>query len=117
MKKVNLILSTLFSLLASINFAQWTSVGAPDFTSAGALDISLQIKQNGTPIVLYRSLASDSIYAFENINNSWVQLSGLAVAPTTAYDPQLALDQNDIPHVIYRNVNDSIFIKKWKDYF
>jgi uncharacterized protein YecT (DUF1311 family) len=113
MKKVNLILSTLFSLLASINFAQWTSVGAPDFTSAGALDISLQIKQNGTPIVLYRSLASDSIYAFENINNSWVQLSGLAVAPTTAYDPQLALDQNDIPHVIYRNVNDSIFIKKW----
>ena len=113
MKKVNLILSTLFSLLVSINFAQWTSVGAPDFTSAGALDISLQIKQNGTPIVLYRSLATDSIYAFENISNNWVQLSGLAVAPTTAYDPQLALDQNDIPHVIYRNVNDSIFIKKW----
>ena len=112
MKKVNLILSTLFALLASINFAQWTSVGTPDFTSTNAAEISLVVKQNGNPVVAYRSNGTDSIYAMECITNNWIQLAS-AVTPTTAYQPKITLDQNDIPHVIYRNLNDSIIIKKW----
>jgi hypothetical protein len=112
MKKVNLILSTLFALLASINLAQWTSVGTPDFTSTNAAEISLVVKQNGNPVVAYRSNGTDSIYAMECITNNWIQLAS-AVTPTTAYQPKITLDQNDIPHVIYRNLNDSIIIKKW----
>ena len=112
MKKVNLILSTLFALLASINLAQWTSVGTPDFTSTNAAEISLVVKQNGNPVVAYRSNGTDSIYAMECVTNNWIQLAS-AVTPTTAYQPKITLDQNDIPHVIYRNLNDSIIIKKW----
>jgi hypothetical protein len=112
MKKVNLILSTLFSLLVSINFAQWTSVGAPDFTSTTAAEISLVVKQNGNPVIAYRSNDTDSIYAMECVTNNWIQLAS-AVTPTAAYQPKITLDQNDIPHVIYRNINDSIIIKKW----
>jgi hypothetical protein len=112
MKKVNLILSTLFSLLVSINLSQWTSVGAPDFTSTNAAEISLVLKQNGNPVVAYRSNGTDSIYAMECVTNNWIQLAS-AVTPTAAYQPNITLDQNDIPHVIYRNINDSIIIKKW----
>jgi hypothetical protein len=112
MKKVNLILSTLFSLLVSINFAQWTSVGAPDFTNTDAAEISLVLKQNGNPVVAYRSNGTDSTYVMECVTNNWIQLAS-AVTPTTAYQPKITLDQNDIPHVIYRNINDSIIIKKW----
>ena len=112
MKKVNLILSTLFALLASINFAQWTSVGAPDFTNTDAAEISLVLKQNGNPVVAYRSNGTDSTYVMECVTNNWIQLAS-AVTPTAAYQPKITLDQNDIPHVIYRNINDSIIIKKW----
>ena len=48
----------------------------------------------------------------EYVANNWIQLAS-TVTPTAAYQPQITLDQNDIPHVIYRNINDSIFIKKW----
>jgi hypothetical protein len=112
MKKVNLILSTLFSLLVSINFAQWTSVGAPDFTNTDAAEISLVLKQNGNPVVAYRSNGTDSTYVMECVTNNWIQLAS-AVTSTAAYQPKITLDQNDIPHVIYRNINDSIIIKKW----
>jgi hypothetical protein len=112
MKKVNLILSTLFSLLVSINFAQWTSVGAPDFTNTDAAEITLVLKQNGNPVVAYRSNVTDSTYVMECVTNNWIQLAS-AVTPTAAYQPKITLDQNDIPHVIYRNINDSIIIKKW----
>ncbi|MCF8409683.1 MAG: T9SS type A sorting domain-containing protein, partial [Crocinitomicaceae bacterium] len=50
--------------------------------------------------------------AMECVANNWIQLAS-TVTPTAAYQPQITLDQNDIPHVIYRNINDSIFIKKW----
>jgi hypothetical protein len=112
MKKVNLILSTLFSLLASINFAQWTSVGAPDFTNTDAAEITLVLKQNGNPVVAYHSNVTGSTYVMECVTNNWIQLAS-AVTPTAAYQPKITLDQNDIPHVIYRNINDSIIIKKW----
>jgi hypothetical protein len=112
MKKVNLILSTLFSLLISINFAQWASVGAPDFTNTDAAEITLVLKQNGNPVVAYRSNVTDSTYVMECVTNNWIQLAS-AVTPTAAYQPKITLDQNDIPHVIYRNINDSIIIKKW----
>ena len=112
MKKVNLILSTLFSLLVSINFAQWTSVGAPDFTNTDAAEITLVLKQNGNPVVAYRNNVTDSTYVMECVTNNWIQLAS-AVTPTAAYQPNITLDQNDIPHVIYRNINDSIIIKKW----
>ncbi|MCF8408170.1 MAG: T9SS type A sorting domain-containing protein [Crocinitomicaceae bacterium] len=112
MKKVDVILLNLFSLVVSISFAQWTSVGAPDFTSTNAAEITLELKQNGNPVVAYRSNGTDSIYAMECVANNWIQLAS-TVTPTAAYQPQITLDQNDIPHVIYRNINDSIFIKKW----
>jgi hypothetical protein len=112
MKKVNLILSTLFSLLASINFAQWTSVGAPDFTNTDAAEITLVLKQNGNPVVAYQSNVTGSTYVMECVTNNWIQLAS-AVTFTAAYQPKITLDQNDIPHVIYRNINDSIIIKKW----
>jgi hypothetical protein len=112
MKKVNLILSTLFSLLVSINFAQWTSVGAPDFTNTDAAEITLVLKQNGNPVVAYQSNVTGSTYVMECVTNNWIQLAS-AVTPTAAYQPKITLDQNDIPHVIYRNINDSIIIKKW----
>ena len=112
MKKVDVILLNLFSLIVSITFAQWTSVGAPDFTSTNAAEITLELKQNGNPVVAYRSNDTDSIYAMECVTNNWIQLAS-TVTPTAAYQPQITLDQNDIPHVIYRNINDSIFIKKW----
>jgi hypothetical protein len=112
MKKVDVILLNLFSLIVSITFAQWTSVGAPDFTSTNAAEITLELKQNGNPVVAFRSNGTDSIYAMECVANNWIQLAS-TVTPTAAYQPQITLDQNDIPHVIYRNINDSIFIKKW----
>ena len=112
MKKVDVILLNLFSLIVSITFAQWTSVGAPDFTSTNAAEITLELKQNGNPVVAFRSNGTDSIYAMECVVNNWIQLAS-SVTPTAAYQPQITLDQNDIPHVIYRNINDSIFIKKW----
>ena len=112
MKKVDVILLNLFSLIVSITFAQWTSVRAPDFTSTNAAEITLELKQNGNPVVAYRSNSTDSIYAMECVGNNWIQLAS-TVTPTAAYQPQITLDQNDIPHVIYRNINDSIFIKKW----
>lgn len=112
MKKVDVILLNLFSLIVSITFAQWTSVGAPDFTSTNAAEITLELKQNGNPVVAFRSNGTDSIYAMECVTNNWIQLSS-TVTSTAAYQPQITLDQNDIPHVIYRNINDSIFIKKW----
>ena len=112
MKKVDVILLNLFSLIVSITFAQWTSVGAPDFTSTNAAEITLELKQNGNPVVAFRSNGTDSIYAMECVGNNWIQLAS-TVTPTAAYQPQITLDQNDIPHVIYRNINDSIFIKKW----
>ncbi len=112
MKKVDVILLNLFSLIVSISFAQWTSVGAPDFTSTNAAEITLELKQNGNPVVAFRSNGTDSIYAMEYVANNWIQLAS-SVTPAAAYQPQITLDQNDIPHVIYRNINDSIFIKKW----
>ena len=112
MKKVDVILLNLFSLIVSISFAQWTSVGAPDFTSTNAAEITLELKQNGNPVVAFRSNSTDSIYAMECVANNWIQLAS-TVTSTAAYQPQITLDQNDIPHVIYRNINDSIFIKKW----
>jgi hypothetical protein len=113
MKKINLILSTLFSLLVSTNFAQWTSVGQPDFTSSGVTDVKMDIKQNGNSVVVYKNTNNDSIYAFEWTNNQWIQLSNSAVNSTFGYQSELALDNNDVPHVIYRNAADSLFIKKW----
>lgn len=112
MKKVDVILLNLFSLIVSITFAQWTSVGASDFTSTNAAEITIELKQNGNPVVAFRSNGTDSIYAMECVGNNWIQLAS-TVTPTAAYQPQITLDQNDIPHVIYRNINDSIFIKKW----
>ncbi len=113
MKKINLILSTLFSLLVSTNFAQWTSVGQPDFTSSGVTDVKMDIKQNGNSVVVYKNTNNDSIYAFEWTNNQWIQLSNSAVNSTFGYQSELALDNNDVLHVIYRNAADSLFIKKW----
>jgi len=102
----------MFSLLASINFAQWTSVGAPDFTNTDAAEITLVLKQNGNPVVAYHSNVTGSTYVMECVTNNWIQLAS-AVTSTAAYQPKITLDQNDIPHVIYRNINDSIIIKKW----
>jgi hypothetical protein len=112
MKNVYLVVFCLLTLGFNPLFAQWTSVGQPDFTSSGVSDVTMDLKQNGNPVVAYRSTGTDSIYAMECITNNWIQLASV-VTPTKAYQPQITLDQNDIPHVIYRNINDSIFIKKW----
>ena len=57
MKKVDVILLNLFSLIVSITFAQWTSVGAPDFTSTNAaigdkFGYTIELTDNARQIII-----------------------------------------------------------------
>lgn len=114
MKKVKLLfLLSLFSLFTNVNFAQWTSVGQPDFTNLGVIDVTMDIKQNGNSVVVYKNTNNDSIYALEFTNNQWVQLSNSAVNSTFGFQSELALDNNDVPYVLYSNAGDSLIIRKW----
>ena len=113
MKKIYLLCFYLLSTYTNISFSQWTSVGQPDFTISGTSDISMKIKQNGNPVVAYKENGTDSLFVYEFINNSWTKLSNMSITNTRGYQPQLSLDLNDIPHVIYRSLDDSIFVKRW----
>ncbi len=113
MKNVYLVVFCFLTLGFNPLFAQWTSVGQPDFTSSGVSDVTMDIKQNGNPVVVYKNTNNDSIYAFEYTNNQWVQLSNSAVNSTFGFQSELALDNNDVPYVLYCNAGDSLIIRKW----
>ncbi len=113
MKNLYLVVFCLLTLGFNPLFAQWTSVGQPDFTSSGVTDVTMDIKQNGNSVVVYKNTNNDSIYAFEWTNNQWVQLSNSAVNSTFGFQSELALDNNDVPYVLYSNAGDSLIIRKW----
>ena len=113
MKKVYLVVFSFLTLGSNSLFAQWTSVGQPDFTSSGVTDVTMDIKQNGNSVVVYKNTNNDSIYAYECTNNQWIQLSNSAINLTFGFQSELALDNNDVPHVLYRNAGDSLIIRKW----
>ena len=113
MKNVYLVVFSFLTLGSNSLFAQWTSVGQPDFTSSGVTDVTMDIKQNGNSVVVYKNTNNDSIYAYECTNNQWIQLSNSAINSTFGFQSELALDNNDVPHVLYRNAGDSLIIRKW----
>jgi hypothetical protein len=97
---------------------KWEKLSTEDISQSNAYYVTLKIDKNNTPYIAYgdRQKSFKAIVKkYDVTNDQWVTVGEEGVSKGRAYNIAFALDNDDIPYIVYKDRGDSYntIVKKY----
>jgi hypothetical protein len=91
----------------------WEQVGSPEFSNGAASQYEIAIDGNNIPYVIYLDGSNSNKATVQKFTNGAWQVVGTAGFTNTAEDPDIAIDYNNVPHIVSRETGSGATVRKF----